>query len=370
MSARHSLKVHPSLQLLAVRNVQLETYMSRKILPDIDVSIAPLTKKSLYHVPIIRIFGPSVILNVSTDPNKVILTSPEDSFEDCFKRGPEVLVHVHGVFPYLYCAVPSSWTSRLPPTLCPRCDGDAFIDMGRNRALSNSPKVTAERCCKFCLDVAHLLEQRLATEDRFVRSNKKMLEVQDQYALIYDVQLVARKTIYGFQTVPSLFLKITCVRPQDNAIVGSIMKFGNALGDPCQPYELHIPYPVQFMADYDISGPDFFYFVPGDVRVRSVGEKQSHLNKLVEFDLKASQLLSQQADTTKGRKAFANTADLEPIVVMDQGRIDFPDHVEPEERRGWKELFYDRFPWDFDVRGAPAPTDSIQNLWVVRSRRQ
>jgi DNA polymerase zeta len=59
---------------------------------------------------------------------------------------------------------------------------------------------------------------------------------------------------YGFHVGWKFFLKIYLLNPACMQRLGDLFRNGSILGKAMQPYEIHIPYLLQFMADYGLYG--------------------------------------------------------------------------------------------------------------------
>jgi DNA polymerase zeta len=60
--------------------------------------------------------------------------------------------------------------------------------------------------------------------------------------------------IYGFHVGWSFFLKIYMLNPGHMQRLADLLRSGNIMGRKMQPYEVHIPYLLQFMSDYGLYG--------------------------------------------------------------------------------------------------------------------
>lgn len=65
------------------------------------------------------------------------------------------------------------------------------------------------------------------------------------------------RSIYGFRDADSTFLKILLTDPAEVPILAEMLLSGAALGFPIQPFETHIPYLLQFCADYNLQGMNY-----------------------------------------------------------------------------------------------------------------
>jgi DNA polymerase zeta len=60
--------------------------------------------------------------------------------------------------------------------------------------------------------------------------------------------------MYGFHVGWRFFLKIYMLNPSYMQRLGDLLRNGSIMGKPMQPYEIHIPYLLQFMADFGLYG--------------------------------------------------------------------------------------------------------------------
>ena len=60
--------------------------------------------------------------------------------------------------------------------------------------------------------------------------------------------------MYGFHIGWRFYLKIYMLNPAYMQRLADILRDGSIMGRPMQPYEVHIPYLLQFMADYGLYG--------------------------------------------------------------------------------------------------------------------
>ena len=60
--------------------------------------------------------------------------------------------------------------------------------------------------------------------------------------------------MYGFHVGCKFYLKIYMLNPAHMQRLADLLRNGTIMGRPFQPYEAHIPYLLQFMADYGLYG--------------------------------------------------------------------------------------------------------------------
>lgn len=128
------------------------------------------------------------------------------------------------------------------------------------------------------------------------------------------------------------------------------------------------------MADREISGPDWLFFPVELVhrRIRTA-EKMSHLPHLLEWDLDPDLLLSQMAlrDPLIRRERqtpLDNRVMKESLGKKSRKKDNWS--ADKELKETWYECFTRRFPWDFNDKDSPSPTDSLSNLWTAERDRR
>lgn len=156
------------------------------------------------RVPIIRVFGPLI-------------------------SGHQVLCHIHGVFPYFF--VPYNGNS------------------------TDASTVIIQKCAQ----LHRALEKKLSEDkdDRqYPYTNKKNHDKNKWFNLkhVANVSIVKAVPFYGFQVGWQLFFKISFLNPSDVTRAAQLMRIGNIFKKNTDVFEAHIPYLLQFSADYNLSG--------------------------------------------------------------------------------------------------------------------
>lgn len=174
------------------------------------------------QVPVIRVFG-----KLST--------------------GHTVLVHVHNCFPYIFVQ---------------------YDELGLSRdAIKTNLK-------KFKLD----LEKQLFLSFKKTKLRKPNHDDSDHDEDIFNdysndsadaanyenkyiasLQLVKSIPFYGYHVGYTPFIKISLLNPRYLSRLSSILLLGKVGGKVYQPYEAHIPYLLQFLADFNMYGCDWMY---------------------------------------------------------------------------------------------------------------
>eukprot|EP01053_Blabericola_migrator_P003567 Blabericola_migrator_1__3566@NODE_205_length_11429_cov_258_680338_g176_i0_p1_GENE_NODE_205_length_11429_cov_258_680338_g176_i0NODE_205_length_11429_cov_258_680338_g176_i0_p1_ORF_typecomplete_len1220_score230_36DNA_pol_B_exo1/PF03104_19/4_2e14DNA_pol_B_exo1/PF03104_19/1e14DNA_pol_B/PF00136_21/5_7e23_NODE_205_length_11429_cov_258_680338_g176_i033937052 len=358
--------------VVSVRAIHCDYYLIKNrgsgppaVLKDVGFAFrSPLSGREFPHIPVIRLYGPSLKLHVSTSSNKrvlipgdVLATPPhtpphtpthplreddeaEMDFEErqvasyC-RRGPSCILHIFSIFPYFYSEIPQS--PELPTALCQRCDGDAQQSLDW-RQLSPSHRRrpvkahASSACCELRANIYSYFEQR------------------DLAHLIWDMYFVARTNIYGYHSKPQLFLKYLVSNPSDVAVLGKEL-FEQ---EGCQVFNLHIPYLVQFMSDWGVSGPDFVSFLPDLVRLRPSNEKTTKNPLIQEYDLLSPCFLLHLMNRD-------GTGEDGPTPVW---------QMEVDYTQDWDTVYRERYKKDFDAPGAPSATESLSQLWLAEYERR
>ncbi|KAJ8772040.1 hypothetical protein K2173_027217 [Erythroxylum novogranatense] len=128
--------------------------------------------------------------------------------------GQKTCLHVHRAFPYLY--VPCS---DIP--LNSNQEGDAY---------TNSLAFSLEKALKL----------------------KGSAGLKRQH--VHGCSLVRARKFYGYHPSEELFVKIYLYYPQDVLRAANLLLSGAVLERSVQPHESHIPFILQFMVDYNLSG--------------------------------------------------------------------------------------------------------------------
>jgi DNA polymerase elongation subunit (family B) len=117
------------------------------------------------------------------------------------------------------------------------------------------PKQVQQRS-SFVFNLANEIEKRM--EDQRKNSqyyNKNNDKSSWQY--IHDIVLVRGIPFYGYWKREELFLKIYVYNPNHIKSIAAMLQSGSIMRHIFQPYEMHIPYILQFMIDYNLVGMGF-----------------------------------------------------------------------------------------------------------------
>ncbi|CAN1232917.1 DNA polymerase zeta catalytic subunit [Linum perenne] len=133
--------------------------------------------------------------------------------------GQKTCLHIHGVLPYLY--VPCS---DIPLDL--RKGGDAY---------TSAMSVALEKALKL----------------RGSAGSKRQH--------VHCCTLVRAKKFYGYHSSEEMFVKIYLYYPHDVSRAAGLLLDGAVLDKSMQPYESHIPFLLQFLVDYNLSGMGFVH---------------------------------------------------------------------------------------------------------------
>lgn len=176
-------------------------YMSKPTI--LDKSTGTSLPINNYHlVPVIRVYG-------------------------CLPTGHQVLCHIHGIFPYLFI----------------RYDG----------ADSDTSSVMNQKCAQ--------LHMQLESGARNYYSKDSQVK-QNSHALgnlhhIANVSVVKGVPFYGYHVGWYSFYKISLLHPSHVNKVSDLLREGILLKKAVKTYESHIPYLLQFSADFNLFGCDW-----------------------------------------------------------------------------------------------------------------
>ena len=79
--------------------------------------------------------------------------------------------------------------------------------------------------------------------------------------------------MYGYHPSFELFVKISLYNHRSVPVLAEILESGGIMNSVFQPYEVHIPYDLQFMMDYNLFGMDVLELCGGIIR-RPVGARE------------------------------------------------------------------------------------------------
>lgn len=158
------------------------------------------------NVPIIRVYG-------------------------CLPSGHQVLCHIHGVFPYIFI----------------NYDGNIDTD---SSSLRNQK----------CSQLHRLLESKMNIgKSKPSSTNTTNINPTNNQAIgnlkyIADVSLVKAVPFYGYHVGWSAFYKVSLLNPSYVNRLSDLFRNGAVFDQPVETFESHIPYLLQFTADYNLFG--------------------------------------------------------------------------------------------------------------------
>ncbi|KAM7535525.1 hypothetical protein Aperf_G00000090701 [Anoplocephala perfoliata] len=131
----------------------------------------------------------------------------------------KLCAHIHGVLPYLF--IEDNIVTSLK---------DPHVLLDHLRSLANRIEIVLSTRAPGSSEVEHL---------------------------VYDLQPLSARSLYGFRDRDSTFIKISLIDPADVPILGDLFLSGAIYGYPVQPFEVHIPFLLQFCADYNLQGMNY-----------------------------------------------------------------------------------------------------------------
>ncbi|CCD27317.1 DNA-directed DNA polymerase NDAI_0K01260 [Naumovozyma dairenensis CBS 421] len=201
-------------------NIQLndyDFYMTKPTVLDKSHGIS-LPLHQFNQVPVIRIYG-----NLPT--------------------GHQVLCHVHGVTPYIFVEY----------------DGK----------LTDSSVVLNQKCTQLHTQLEQIVF------DSMKNNNKKTTGMSLDY--ISNVSVVKAVPFYGFHVGWQLFYKISILNPSFVNRIADIIRDGKLLIKKDEVFEAHIPYLLQFSADYNLFGCDW-------IKLKKCHFRKPLLNPILDID--------------------------------------------------------------------------------------
>ncbi|KAK0723736.1 hypothetical protein B0T21DRAFT_337343 [Apiosordaria backusii] len=144
------------------------------------------------------------------------------------ETGQKVCAHIHGAFPYLYVEYRGPLEKRL--------------------------------VSEFILKLHVSIDQALAVNYRRDRD-------RDRPRFVARITLVKGVPFYGFHVGYRFYLKIYMLNPLVMTRLADLLQQGLIMNRKFQPYEAHLQFLLQFMADYNLYGCD--YIEVDNVRFRS-----------------------------------------------------------------------------------------------------
>lgn len=196
--------------------VQINNYDSYQAPVSVfDRPTPPRTAKHNYHhVPVLRVFG-------------------------SLPTGHNILVHVHGVFPYLY--------------------------------------IRYEK--EDCLKLQYRLENALASSLSKTENETGDIET---FKYIAHVSICKGVPFYGYHVGHDVFFKIHLLNPSYTNRMADLLRDG-VLGRQCEVFEAHIPYGLQFLADYNLFGCGWLRLRDLFIREPILTDESLKTDELVEY---------------------------------------------------------------------------------------
>ena len=189
---------------LSITVVSIDHYMAPP-LPALDVDFSASLNVALKQVPVLRIFGASTLGDLKT------------------------CLHLHRVFPYLLVPTHNSW----PTQPCARLQTHA-------------------------LTLAKSLEHALRDHDRLQKEERQGagggVQVRQERQHVLKAQIVRAVPFYGTHLSERLFVKLFLLDPGDLPKAAGLLQGGACMGTHFQPFNAHIPYVLQAMADLNLVG--------------------------------------------------------------------------------------------------------------------
>lgn len=171
-------------------------------------------------------------------------------------KGEKVCAHIHGVLPYLFVIAPYM-----------ECD-DEIEKFGRLLAYS--------------------VEKGLN-----LSSNSKT----EKFERVHSVQTVKGLRMYGYSRSENVFYKLFLYDPADLKRVSTLLLEGAILNTVFQPHQVHVPYNLQFLIDFNLRGMD--YLKSKRAKQREDANRQSYCQ--YEVDIKATDILNAEDTSSSGR---------------------------------------------------------------------
>ncbi|VDO95516.1 unnamed protein product [Soboliphyme baturini] len=137
--------------------------------------------------------------------------------------GQTCCLHVHGVLPYFYIR---SFTPNAPPSLL----------------------------SKLCVEIDDALR-------------KTGLKLRPGHSFVHGATVCHLVPFYGYHAAEEEFWKLTFCSPSVLKKASDLLQEGRIMDTLASPYELHIPYLLQFMADYGLYGMDMLSVKDPELRI-------------------------------------------------------------------------------------------------------
>lgn len=185
-------------------NIQLNNYdfyMSKPTPLDRAHGIS-LPMNQYIRVPVIRIYG-------------------------SLPSGHQVLCHIHGVLPYIFVQY--------------------------NGEVSDSNAIMNQKCAQ----LQELLEKQISASMKNRKNNQQSASNASSLEYIANVSVTKAVPFYAFHVGWTLFYKISILNPSFVNRIADLLRDGNLNLAHNEVYEAHIPYLLQFSADFNLFGCDW-----------------------------------------------------------------------------------------------------------------
>ena len=221
-----------------MRIIEMDHYMSAPI-HTLDPTYSPYSNHPIQLVPVHRLYG----------------TTP---------AGQKCCLHIHNYLPYLYTPLPydiqANDIDRFLIAL-----GSSIVIACRELAARNKAetlKPTYVNNTNNNNDDVNIDTVEFDSQQDDSNMNNANVYVNDHDTTksretIYSIVLVYAKSVFGYMPDHQRFIKITLLNPAHVKSVAAILQSGCILQQVFQPYESHIPYNLQFLADHNLYGMDF-----------------------------------------------------------------------------------------------------------------
>ncbi|KAM3163741.1 DNA polymerase [Lachancea thermotolerans] len=190
-------------------HIQINSYDSYQEVPGAfdRLSGNSLPNRQFNHVPVIRVYG-------------------------SLPSGHNVLCHIHGAFPYIY--VPY--------------DGEK----------GDSAQTIQSRCTQLhsCLEtkLKESYNRKGSAEEEEGKEKEKKDGFPENLKFVADVSPIRAVPFYGYHVGYSVFYKISLLSSGTRTKTAEFLREGKATGKRSQVFEAHIPFLLQFSADYNLFG--------------------------------------------------------------------------------------------------------------------
>jgi DNA polymerase zeta len=204
--------------------VQINSYDSYQVSPTpFDRSSPPSSDEHTYHhVPIIRVYG-------------------------SLPTGHNVLVHIHGVYPYLYIPYEKQSCFELQKSL----EAATAASLSRKKDINEEEDDDATETNKIFKYIAH-------------------------------VSICKGIPFYGYHVGYQTFFKIYLLNPSYHSRVADLLRDGS-LGRKFDVFEAHIPYGLQFLTDFNLFGCGWLRLRELFIRVPILNDESLETDDLVQY---------------------------------------------------------------------------------------